>query len=773
MRFSRLKYMDKMALIAVFLMAFLLYANTIPNGYSLDDGYVVHNNPRVMQGITGIPEILTNRYVDEEGNAFGYRPIAMITFALEHEVWGQNPHMSHLVNVLLYAIILLLLFRLLRLIFSQVHIAFIFAVVLLFAAHPIHTEVVASLKNRETLLSFMFSLLSLWSFLKWYDIRRIWPVVLGLLAFVLAFLSKQDAVTFAAVIPLTIYYYPSEPIIFDRLKEWRRALFAEPVLYLRLAVLGFFLFYLSTRGWGAWLSILLYFSTLFLLIVYFRNSRSIEPTHSIRRFSYLFLVLGIVLFASAIYFSKAGLALLSLVSFGLFFSRILSWRRIGSLSIPRLWLALIIPLAMLGVAAALVYQLPDLYLPIEDKEVYHFENPQFADAPGYPTWPLAFYTLFFYLQKLVWPHPLGFYYGYNTIPEVSWFSPAVVSSVIFHLGILVFALFKLPRKHILSFAILYYLFTFSIFTNVVIQLPGIVGERMAFFPSLGFSMALAFAVFSLLRIDTKAASINKNKLATLIGVLLLFVLPYSAKTIYRNTQWKDYLTLFAADIEYLSNSAKANHTYANQLLKEAFNNDRENPPPDVQQHYLELAVKHLQRSVEIDPGYKFAWNNLGYVRYQYLGDKSQGMRDMERAIQLDEHYRDAHFNLAYASKLEGDLTRSAHHFRRAIQLKPDHLPSYTELGEVHYGLGQPDSAIFYNRQAAVLFPESAIPHINLGNVYWLNGDTLSAIDSWENAIERQRDHIELATNLYQLYRGRDEEKAAYYRKLIDELREER
>jgi hypothetical protein len=73
----------------IFVFAFLLYGNTIQNNYSIDDTYVTQNNPRVEKGIAGIPEILTSRYVDEEGNSFGYRPVAVITFAIEQNYGGR------------------------------------------------------------------------------------------------------------------------------------------------------------------------------------------------------------------------------------------------------------------------------------------------------------------------------------------------------------------------------------------------------------------------------------------------------------------------------------------------------------------------------------------------------------------------------------------------------------------------------------------------------------------------------------------------------------
>ena len=760
---------DHIAMVAVFILAFLLYGNTIRNGYSLDDSYVTQNNFKVQKGYAGIPEIFTSRYVDEEGNAFGYRPVAMSTFAIEYGLWGQNPHMSHFINVVLYALILLFLFKNLRKIFKKTHILFLPAVVLLFVAHPIHTEVVASLKNRETLLSFLFSLVALTSFLKWMDKRRKWFVITGVFFFILAFLSKQDSVTFAAAIPLAMFFYSSEPVTFSKTIDWRRHLFKSPNGYLTLAIISFLVFYLTTWGLGALPALMSFFSTLTFLILYYRKFKNDNGIGTVKKLSYLFLILGVLLITIAIFYLSSGFALLSLICFAVFFTRLLENSKIRQIAIPSTWLTVLIPIILMGFAGVLFHQLPNLYLPAETKVVYHFENPQFVNDSGYSTLPLALYTLFFYLNKLVWPHPLGFYYGYKMIPEVGWTSPLVIFSLVFHIAILIWAIRKLPVKHILSFAVLYYLATISIFTNIIIKIPGIVGERLAFFPSLGFCMALAWGIFRVLKIDIQSPQIQRIKAAQLSLVLLFILVPYSIKTITRNTQWKDYLTLFSHDIGYLENSAKANNVYAGQLLKEAFSNDVKNPAPDIQQEYLNLAVKHLKRTVEIDPTYKFAWNNLGFITYQYLDKKEEGIDYMNKTLLLDPKYEEAHFNLGYAYKQQGNYEQSIQQFHEAQRTNPGKMLYYTEEADAWFRSGNREKALNLYKQANGLDSTSNLPLIGMGNIYWLSDDSIRAIENWEKAFKMNPTNLEICKNLLGYYTSKGNAKAAYYKTKVQEL----
>ena len=87
-----------------------LYVNTISHEYALDDKMVIENNEYTQQGIKGIKKILTT---DMMAGMFGegaqivqggrYRPLSMISFAIEQSLFGGNPHISHVLNILFYA----------------------------------------------------------------------------------------------------------------------------------------------------------------------------------------------------------------------------------------------------------------------------------------------------------------------------------------------------------------------------------------------------------------------------------------------------------------------------------------------------------------------------------------------------------------------------------------------------------------------------------------------------------------------------------------------
>ena len=190
----------------IFLFAFSLYANTVFNAYSFDDGMVTYENKTIKKGLAAIPDILSSRYdISDERNG-EFRPVTLISFALEYELFGLSPGISHFVNAILYGLVCVLLFTLWLKLFGDKYFEYILLGTLLFAVHPLHTEVVASLKNRENIFSLLFGLLSFIYILKYIDEGKAIYILAGLSFFLLAISSKIDIAVFAVLIPLALYY---------------------------------------------------------------------------------------------------------------------------------------------------------------------------------------------------------------------------------------------------------------------------------------------------------------------------------------------------------------------------------------------------------------------------------------------------------------------------------------------------------------------------------------------------------------------------------------
>lgn len=158
----KLLHNPKWAKALLFALTIVLYGNSFNHSFNLDDQLVTDGHKLTSQGLCAIAEIVRSPYYqDNLGYSYDYRPVTHISFALQHQFFGQSARAGHVVNVLLYALTVLLVFDLVRKLIGHRITWAALATAALFAVHPMHTEVVCSLKNRDEMLSLFFGLLAL------------------------------------------------------------------------------------------------------------------------------------------------------------------------------------------------------------------------------------------------------------------------------------------------------------------------------------------------------------------------------------------------------------------------------------------------------------------------------------------------------------------------------------------------------------------------------------------------------------------------------------
>jgi tetratricopeptide (TPR) repeat protein len=212
--------LNKLGYWIVFLAAILLYSNTLFNGYAIDDGIVITENKLTQRGCAGIKDILTHdafygclgENASQLVQGGRYRPLSIVSFAIEYEIWGMKPAISHGINVLLFAFTCIVFLRLLIKISGKTEAQPMFAhwafwASLLFAVHPIHTEVVANIKGRDEILGLLFALLALYGAIEYTYTQKTKTLIAVPIFFFLSLLSKENSITFVAIIPLAFYFF--------------------------------------------------------------------------------------------------------------------------------------------------------------------------------------------------------------------------------------------------------------------------------------------------------------------------------------------------------------------------------------------------------------------------------------------------------------------------------------------------------------------------------------------------------------------------------------
>ncbi|HEX7078847.1 MAG TPA: tetratricopeptide repeat protein [Candidatus Eisenbacteria bacterium] len=559
-----------------FLMAIPLYANTIGHQYALDDAMVITQNAYTKRGVEGIVDILTHDsfagfpLVAKDLVSGGrYRPLSIVTFALEYQVAGASPHLSHAVNLVLYGITGALLYLLLARLLppkarSRWWMSPAFLVTLLYMAHPLHTEIVANIKGRDEILAFLFALAGFHAYLSYEERaegRGNLDLAAGGLFLFLGLLAKESVFPFFVIIPLGLWFF-------------RR-----------------------TRG---------------------------------RRLGVA--VAGMVV-PLAVYFAARTA-----------FAGSMKWVR-----------------------------------------TVEILNDPFAFASFSQRVATVFETFGIYLRLFLFPHPLTHDYYYDQVPltdfgHVSSLLPAAIA-----IGLAVVAVAGIRRRSPIAFGLLFFAFGFSIVSNLFMSIGTTMAERFLYIPSLGLAIAFVYAIYAL------AEKMGRPTGARAASVLLIAMsTAFAAKTVARNRDWKDNLTLFTADLAASSRSAKEQGDLASTLASMA----DEEKDPAVRQQLVDDAILHFRKAIEIYPEHSLAWFGLGNVlAKQGTARLPEAIECYRHVVSLEPRKAVAYLELALAADRLGDHATALENVRRYRSLKPE--DSEVELLEATYleRNGQVDSAI--------------------------------------------------------------------------------
>ncbi|NVO02316.1 MAG: DUF1736 domain-containing protein [Bacteroidetes bacterium] len=653
------------------ILAILLYSNTLGFDYNLDDGLMITENTFTKKGISGIKDILTNdSFVGFFGEAKNlvaggrYRPLSQILFAIQWQFFGSNPFIGHLTNILLYAFLCVFIFLILRKLLRPKdtdiwYLSLPFVITVLFTAHPLHTEVVANIKGVDEIMSLLGSMSALYFTLKFLENKKVLNLIWAAICFFLALLSKENAITFLVIIPLTFYFFTK-----NTLKE-----------------------------------ILISISPLFLMAVLFIVVRT--------------MVLGVTI--------------------------------------------------------------------TNDIEKELLNNP-FLGSSTMEKFATIFYTWLKYLGLLVFPHPLTHDYYPKQIPIINFADLRAIMPVIIFGAMGIWSLLNIKKKNIYAYAILFFLLSFSIVSNLVFPIGTFMNERFMFTSLLGFCIVVAYFFTVYLKTKIKDPTMFKN---VVTGILVVFLVGYSLKTFTRNFVWINGYTLFTTDVKTSTNSAKCNVSAGELSIKEALK--KENSPARKRELLLQ-AVEYLKVGVKIHPVYVGGWIMMGNA-YLYLEQWENTIICYENVLKIAPLHKDALNNFLYAAQ---NATKQGYHtiaikcyksligfqpnnwdyyyqlagvyekqnkidsifstLNYVIEKNPKYAPAYSKLGEI-YGkhLNDLDKSISYLKTANELDPSDPSACENLGIAYGIKKDWGKSLFYFEKAYDLKPDSPQLLINIAGTY----------------------
>lgn len=196
--------------LTLFLLTLVTYINILPNKLFYDDEELIYKNAYV-QNLSFFPKYFTENMIAGAGKSSNmYRPILLISLAVDYVLWKNNPLGYHLTSIILHSLNAILVFLILKKLFQKKILALLTSI--LFVLHPIQTESVAYASGRTDLLFSFFCLFSILFFLTFLDTRTRSFFISSIVLFVLAILSKETAVMLPLLLLFLTFLYKKSNI---------------------------------------------------------------------------------------------------------------------------------------------------------------------------------------------------------------------------------------------------------------------------------------------------------------------------------------------------------------------------------------------------------------------------------------------------------------------------------------------------------------------------------------------------------------------------------
>jgi tetratricopeptide (TPR) repeat protein len=327
-------------------------------------------------------------------------------------------------------------------------------------------------------------------------------------------------------------------------------------------------------------------------------------------------------------------------------------------------------------------------------------------------------AIWFYLGKLLWPHPLIFFYPRWRI------DPAAPWQYLYPLAALgVLAGLWLIRKRGRTPLAVALLFIGSLF------------------PTLGFLNVYAFR-FSFVAdhfeylaclAPMSAAAVLCSRLAQtariLISSLLLGVL--ALLTFAQGFKYHDLDTLYCATLADNPDSWIAHNNLGNSLLA---------------QHRFEEAIAHYRAALAVRSDLAETENNLGAALYD-LGRPEEAAAHYQTALRIKPDYPEAEYNIGNLMRDAGRREEAAEHYQAALRMGPKFSAAEFSFGQLLQGEGRLQDAIAHYQAALVIEPDYPEAENNLALALADLGRPQEAIAHYERALRIRPDYAAADYNL--------------------------
>jgi protein O-mannosyl-transferase len=392
-------------------------------------------------------------------------------------------------------------------------------------------------------------------------------------------------------------------------------------------------------------------------------------------------------------------------------------------------------------------------------------------------------AIWFYLGKLVWPHPLIFIYPRWNIDSSTVVAYLPLLAAIAGLIALWFIRAKWGRA--LFFAAAYYvvlLFPVLGFFSVYFFRYSFVSDHFQYLASMGPLALTGAGVATLLgrlygtqadfvshpgavsRSDSTLAS-SRRRLVLSGGLCGILLVSLGFLTWRQTAEYHNLSALYTATLQknpgcwmahynlgiVLSEQGEADHAIDHYRQAVALR------PDYAEAHYnlgrllvehgqLADAIAHYERAAAINPADAEAQNNLGVTLF-WIGRTDDAIGHYQKALEIRPDYAEASCNLANALIAKDDFDGAIARYKVCLAAIPDQEEAQYNLASALLREGRTDEAIVEYQKVLHIHPESADAHANLGIAWLAKGRARDAMAEYTKALQFSPENLAALSNL--------------------------
>lgn len=293
-------------------------------------------------------------------------------------------------------------------------------------------------------------------------------------------------------------------------------------------------------------------------------------------------------------------------------------------------------------------------------------------------------TIVYYIKILFFPAALRIDQEWFITKASIWgfYVPIIVLFAIFLiqflLGRYIYSRSKNTFK-IYLFFLIWFLFGLGFLIHLI-PLDFTVSDRWFYFPFAGFlgETGVLVSVLRMNRIQFKLFSL----------FIFLIIIALSVRTVIRNGNWKNNLTLYTHDAKILPQSNFLEHNLGVELIRNGKIDD---------------AKIHLENSIRLAPDWWVNWNSLGFY-YEQKGDYTQAKSYYQKAIDNGDYVISYENEAKIIMFRESNASEAAKFSTNALLKHPDDYPLWLILAISDYKLGKTDDALKAVQKSISIFP---------------------------------------------------------------------